>query len=149
MRARGTPVAPRSIVRSSILALLVTGCIGTPDPGSACDGHTGLDVTVDLSTGDCARLSQPIDFALNVTIGGNLTDKNAAHATWDPIAHRMRYVFAWPAGAGDGSPGTVEWWGNGDGAINGYESTPIVVHRSQCAVIELAPTCAIGVDAQP
>jgi hypothetical protein len=140
----------RSAVRFSILAILAAGCVaGTPDSVPDCDGHDGLDVTVDLSTGECARLSQPIDFALNVTISGHITDKNAAHATWDPVAHRMRYVFDWPAGVGDGSPGTVEWYGSGDGAINGYVTAPIVVHRSQCLAVELAPTCSIGVDAQP
>jgi hypothetical protein len=146
--APGTPVAVRSIVRSSILALLlVAGCDSVITSGSPCGGAAGLHVSVDLSAGACAHLSQPINWGVQLTIGGATLNTLATSQTFDYATHRADYYFAWPAGEGDGSPGRADWYGSGDGEINGHASGTFTVQRDSCVGVELAPACTQGVDA--
>jgi hypothetical protein len=109
----------------------------------------GLHVQVDLSAGTCAQLSDPTNFGVQAEMGEYTVDKTKATMSWDPSTHHVTYVFDWAAGVGDGSPGRVDWVGNGDGAINGDAEATFTVQREACVTVDLTASCSTGVDAMP
>jgi len=134
------------MLRAILVTAALAGCASPPDPH--CGSPAGLDVSVDLSASPCDRLSDPSGFTVQAMFGNAKVDQTAATMTFDGAAHHVDYVFAWPAGVGDGSFGSVTWSGEGVD-VGGWDEDTFTVHRDACVVVDLTAACGVPVDAGP